>query len=422
MVFALSFLYWDTAVAAALLTMLQGPEWPGGFLPFLPWLGCSWAGYLALRLFLRRERSFNAAAALMGALTLAQMGLLVWALNPDHGTQALGMSALCVGYTAARSFQYCFEPPIPDRLPGRFEASLLFLGFGLLVAAAREYGELWLWPLFSAGLLALFSLILTRVFGREVLAANPRGAALALTASLLLVGLVTVLAAGLWGLPYEAGPRALLLALARAGVFLANCLNRLITFLASLIPPVPDGGWEPEPIETPQLGGGEELPPDSGPVLAVILLLAILAGLGYLLWKMRFAKLRLGGRTLGRQKPRRQRGRFLPALAAAWARLVRRVRLALALWKGRDTPAGLYCWLSRKNARRPALRLRPGETPAEYLDRLARACPEAAGQLGELSGRLCAQWYGGQPPAPFGGRPLRRAWAAYLRRGGKKAG
>ena len=131
------------------------------------------------------------------------------------------------------------------------------------------------------------------------------------------------LAAGLWGLPYEAGPRALLLALARAGVFLANCLNRLITFLASLIPPVPDGGWEPEPIETPEMGGGEEPMPDSGPVRAVILLLAALAGLGYLLWKMRFAKLKLGGRALGRQKPRRQRGRFLPALAAAWARLVR---------------------------------------------------------------------------------------------------
>ena len=32
------------------------------------------------------------------------------------------------------------------------------------------------------------------------------------------------------------------LALTQAGVFLANCLNRLITFLASLIPPVPDGG------------------------------------------------------------------------------------------------------------------------------------------------------------------------------------
>ena len=63
--------------------------------------------------------------------------------------------------------------------------------------------------------------------------------------------------------------------------------------------------------------------PDSGPVLAVILLLAALAGLGYLLWKMRFAKLKLGGRALGRQKPRRQRGRFLTALAAAWARLVR---------------------------------------------------------------------------------------------------
>ena len=421
MAFVLSFLYWDTAAAAALLTMLQGPAWPGGFLPFLPWLGCTWAGYLALRLFLRRERSFNGAVALMAALTLAQMVLLLWVLNSEHGTRALGMGALCVGYTAARACQYCFEPPIPDRLPGRFEASILLLGFGLLVGAAREYGQGWLWPLFSAGLLTLFTLILTRVFGRQVLAANPRGAALALAASLLVVGLVTVLAAGLWNLPYEAGPQALLLAIARAGAFLAGCLSRFLEYLASLIPPAPDSDWQPESYEMPQMGGEEEPLPDAGPLVAALVLGAAAVGLGVLLYKMRFARLRLGGKKAARQKPQKSRGRFWAALRSALARAGRRLRLRAALWRQRNTPAGLYCWLSRKNARRKPLRPAVGETPARYLARLGQACPEAAEELEELSSSLCAQWYGGEAAGPFAKAPsLRRTWRRYLRAGEKK--
>ena len=73
---------------------------------------------------------------------------------------------------------------------------------------------------------------------------------------------------------------------------------------------------------------------------------------------------------------------------------------------------------NREQARRPREqqpRKTAGETPEEYLSRLAQDAPVAAPHLALLSSSLCAQLYGGGPALPFKSRPLKKVWRKHLR-------
>ena len=146
-------------------------------------------------------------------------------------------------------------------------------------------------------------------------------------------------------------------------------------------------------------------------------LLAVAAAVLFCLLLYKLRNIRLRAPRLSRKKAALGRSRvsLLKALKAALGRLLHRLRLRAALFRQRKTCQGAFYWLEDKNARHPLYCRTAGETPEEYLSRLAQDAPAAAPHLALLSSSLCAQLYGGGPALPFKSRPLKKAWRKHLR-------
>lgn len=226
--------------------------------------------------------------------------------------------------------------------------------------------------------------------GRSLLALGAAFGGIFLVMCLLLVVAAAPAGEGLvalWGL-LTGGIKAVL-----SGAY------RLILAVAALFPdPEPSTGqplWDASGNFNLELPAQEEDP--TVPLVIILLLLALLAGL--VVWVLaQMGKVKLGrGAVKGEDHaPRRERPSLWRGLCTLFASWIEFAQFRIFLWKNRSTPRGLYCFLVHR-CRMGPWRKRPGETPREFLLRLARSAqdqPELAGALEELAREVDAALYG----------------------------
>ena len=162
----------------------------------------------------------------------------------------------------------------------------------------------------------------------------------------------------------------------RVGAFIGDVLHRIFELLASLIRD--SGPIELEPAVAPMPGGEfiMEETPGIGPAVIGAVCLLLLAFALFLILRCSGRK-KVGGRS--KTVSRKLRVRRSVSLADALRRLLERLRLQVKkrafLRKNRDTALGLY-YTAERICRHTPLQKSRGETPREFVSRLAGSIPD----------------------------------------------
>lgn len=408
----------NLACVYALMTTEQagsGRFFPLAMLVYAPLL------YLLDHLFLRRERSMLALTVLNGLCGGLMLGARLL-LDPWQGFADLAFTAAFLAWLTVRGCQFALEGA-----PLRGTLLTLDCGFLLLVAVTATSAALG-WPIRRSltALCGLSASIITAAVSRSPRTLRFRGwlaVGGAFGALMLGMGLfVTVLAA-----PAASGLVALWTAVTTGVKGFFGLLLGGLTWLLSLFPGAQAG--DPGHYEVPEVWMPEDVPvPETSPVVGAVLLVLLAVGAVFLL--VRFAgalrRLRLG-KPEGREelpRPKRERTSLLKGAARLLRAWSRAFRLRWRLWKGRDTAVGLYFLLEHR-CRRSPWRKRPGETPREFLLRMAGAArtdETLRRTLEDLARQTDAALYAGRTaaiPRPDAAMIRRRmgaaVWGQYLR-------
>ena len=116
----------------------------------------------------------------------------------------------------------------------------------------------------------------------------------------------------------------------------------------------------------------EEANPIFGLILLVIFVVAAVAGVIWLLTQLHRMKLRPVAGTQVAPLPKRERISLFKGLLRLLRDRYAALKLRLRLWKGRNSPAGLYFLLVYRCRRAPWHKTE-GETPRQFLLRLSEA-------------------------------------------------
>lgn len=326
-------------------------------------------------LFLRRQRTMRGLVVL-NVLMGAGLALTCWLAGDwsNFGELAF-MVAFCVWLTAEGGHLALSAPNLRGMilcLDVSVVTLVLFTGY----TSALGIRLLWSAPILAGTAAALLGIITHRI-------SRPPGLK---GWSLLSVAFGGIFA-GMWLLvgfvaaPAGHGIVALWNGLTTAVMMVLRAIWRFLVFLASLLPDAEPG--EMGPMEAVELPLREAAETENSPVIAAAAAVAgvalVLAGLVWLLYQL--GKLNIGGKKkmAARAAPRRRRlslWKGLGRLLAAWGR---RLRLRVYLWKGQNTPQGLYFLLVYR-CRIGPWHKRTGETPREFLTRL-RGCAQGDGEL-----------------------------------------
>ena len=365
--------------------------------------------YLLNDLFLRRERTLLGLIALnilaCGGMVVGYLLLERW-----RGIAYAAFSGIFLVWLTIRGSQNARTGPSLRGSLLLLDASFLLLVAFVGYASMTGLGVWWSFPALSG----LCAAILTTASLR-----SPRS--LGLKGWLAVGGAFGVLCLLLFLFMGAAAPAGQgVVALWSLLVAVLGRIKHLILggllWLLSLLPTAEPGEMEqfdPEQYLTQM----EELPAEeANPVLGLLMLAALLVGgmvlAVWLIRKLRSIRLHPVGGAVVAAQPKRKR-------VSLWRGLVRLARtwfgaaaLRVRLWRDRNTPAGLYFLLVHR-CRRAPWHKRVGETPREFLLRLAAAAGED-GELAEALGELARE----TDAALYSACPVRKKLeqAPYIRR------
>ena len=388
----------------------------GGFFP-LSMLLYAPLIYLLDLLLLRRNPTVLVLSTLnflcAGAMLLGRL-----LLEPWRGFADLAFAAAFLIWLTMRAGQFAREGA-----PLRGTLLMLDCSFLLLIAITAAFSASLL-PLARAvpALCGLSASMVTASASRSPKTAGAKGwLALGIAFALLMVPMwffLTVLAT-----PAASGLVSVWRVITSGIRAVGQCFLGLLGYLLSLFPGASLG--EPGSYEVPELPALDDSPiPEVSPIVgAVLLILLALCAAALLVWLIRTLGRSRVGRTAPMKSappPRRERTGFGQGLLRLLSSLIRAVELRWRLWQNRDTALGLYFLLEHRCRRSPWRKV-PGETPREFLLRMAEAArPDDALRraLTELARQTDAALYSNRPPQSRaeGAALIRRRMGAAVRR------
>ncbi len=372
--------------------------------------------YLLDRLFLRKPRSMLALVGLNAGLAAALCAASC-ALDGWFGFSTFIFVAAFVLILCGKGAAFALKPPTIKDLLLLLDGSLVLLvvvaAFLSLTGQPLYYGI----PGICGAAAALLNVVVIR-------GSRPLGT----REGLFLGGAFAAVFGGMTLLTGAAAPlgRGLAALWNGLGELIGAVFNALYRLLLYLTPPAPEYTEEAQSAAA-SLPAAEEAPPtEPSPLVNAILLaivgLAVVAGA---LWLLRgLSRWKLGGRkaAAAAAPARRSRPAFGEALRALLARWRTALRTRRWLRRHRDTPAGVYFLLERR-CRRSPWHKRPGETPRQFLTRLAgyaRDDEQLCADLARLIPAADAALYGAaplsQPALADSARRVRRRIGRTVRR------
>ena len=356
----------NLTTAYYMLTMSDGA--PGWYFPQITLLYGPLL-YLIDRLFLKKERSLLAVGGLNVTLCAAAIGGYLL-FEAWQGIAYFAFVSIFLGWLTLRGCTAAMRGPSLRNTLLTLDAAFLllvaFIGYSSATALAPR------WSIPSA--LGLCAAIISAVILRSSHSPGLKGwAAVAGAFALLFLLLWLVIGAAA---PAGQGLVAIWSALAAGINAVKGLILRGFLFLLSLLPDAEidgEGAW----TEYGEAIFVEEAPVEEGnPILGVILLVIFAVGavaaIIWLIGQLRRIKLRTAAGTQAPALPRRERISLFKGLL----RLVRGwyagLKLRFILWRGRNTPDGLYFLLVHRCRRAPWHKTE-GETPRQFLLRLCEA-------------------------------------------------
>lgn len=390
-----------------------------------PFLLFGLGSYLLLGWFLRRPRPLPAVTSLGAALAAAGCVGLLWRCSTLPGLTANAFGVLAVVTVVYGGARACMDPPAAARSISAMEGTTCFFVVFLWIQTVTGMDAGYSMPLLAMSLLSLAVVLYQRLFSVGGGSGRSRGR------GLLVVGAVLAAIAGvLWlFLTFGAGPLGRGAVTVFYGVLyclkmLGHLLGRFLQWLAALFP-AEGGPMEVAPLpEMPiaeDLAGDVEVDPRLLLAVGVLALLALAAGVVYLLYRLRRVRLGGVGARPDTGRVRRQRLGLLDWLRRVLAAAGARWRLLAAVVTLRGSPQELYLFLNRAG-RRLDCRRQTGETPCAFVRRAARMAegsPELTEALETLALALGETLYGGRPTAPLpreAARCIRQSFRRALRR------
>ena len=360
-----------------MLTMRDGM--PGWFFPQIL-LVYGPAVYLVNRLFLKKERSVLAVGALNVALGVA-VGVGYFLLEPWQGIAYVSFAAFFMVWLTLRGAGSAHRGIPLQRTLLTLDAAFLLLVCFICYSSATALPPVWNIPA-VAGLCAA---IIAAVILRSSQSPGLKGW-LAVAGAFALLFLLLWVVIGI-AAPAGQGLVAVWSMVVACIGAVKSLLVRGFLFLLSLLPtadPEGEAGWTQfeEAIlveETP----AEEANPIFGVILLVIFVVAAVAGVIWLLAQLRRMKLRPVAGAQVAPLPKRERISLFKGLLRLLSSWHAALKLRFRLWRGRNSPAGLYFLLVHR-CRRAPWHKNEGETPRQFLLRLC----EAAGGDEALSSAL----------------------------------
>lgn len=396
----------DIVMLATLYWIFSYTEFDHVVDPGLPyWLAFALAEFAAIRLFLRKERQLNHAAALCAGIFVLQC-VVTLLLIPKLPTLMSTLFALLFwGVTAAFAFLRAKDGIPQDRITLRFEGLILLGVAFLLIVQITGISPDYILTYLPAIVLCLAALLTSRTAGSQH---NEGGA---WRGAVIIAGLVILMTAliGVF-LLFVSAPVGDIAAAVVGGLWaalrwLGGMLTRFMGWLLSLLPAPEAVPMEGEAIEGASGMNAEmEMPVLENMPLFMLIGIIAFAVSGVVVWflvhrgkKTRVS--RVSTVSLRRSKAKkRAHGTFLV-----------RISFFLKYITHRSTPEGWLIRCERWAAARRKGRGK-GETPRAFLTRLSPADGEAAAALAALANTLDARFYGA------GSAGLDKTHAAALRK------
>lgn len=396
----------DIVMLATLYWIFSYTEFDRVIDPGLPlWLCFALAEFIAIRLFLRKERQIDHAAALCVGIYVIQCVVTLLLIPKLPSLMSSLFALLFWGVTAIFAFLRAKDGVAQEKITLRFEGLILLGVCFLLIVQITGISANYILVYLPAIVLCLAALLTSRTAGSE----QNQGSAW--RGAVIIAGLIILMAAliGIF-LLFASAPigdiaAAVIGALWSALRWLGGMLNRFMTWLLSLLPtpePVP---MEGEAMEgTSATNDGMDMPVLENMPLYLLIGIIAAAIIGVVVWLIlhRGAKARVSRAAVGGQRRSRPKARASRAL-------LDRITFFLKYIAHRSTPEG---WLIR--CERWAARHRKGrgkgETPRAFLTRLSLTDEEAQSALLALADTLDERFYGA------GGAALDKNHAAALRK------
>lgn len=380
----------DIVMLATLYWIFSYTEFDRVVDPGLPlWLAFALAEYTAIRLFLRKERQIDHAAALCAGIYVLQC-VVTLLLIPQLPTLMSTLFALLFwGITAAFAFMRAKDGIAQEKITLRFEGLILLGVAFLLIVQITGISSSYILTYLPAIVLCLAALLTSRTAGSQ----QNQGSAW--RGAVIIAGLVILMAAliGVF-LLFASAPvgdiaAAVIGALWAALRWLGSMFTRFMSWLLSLLPtpePVP---MEGEAMEGTSVSNADTAMPilENIPLYLLIATIAV-AIIAVILWlvlhwgkKARISRISVGTQRRSRPKARASRTLLAP------------IAFFLKYLAHRSTPEGWLIRCERWAARHRRGRGK-GETPRAFLTRLAQLSAEARPGLLALADTLDARFYG----------------------------
>lgn len=349
-----------------MLTMREGlPGWffPQFLLVYAPLV------YLINRLFLKKERSVLAVGGLNTVLGIAA-GVGYFLSGSGRGIAYVSFAGLFLFWLTLRGAGAAHRGIPLQRTLLTLDASFLLLVAFICYSSALTLSPAWNIPS-VAGLCAA---IIAAVILRSSQSPGLKG-------WLAVAGAFVLLFLLLWVVIGIAAPAGQ--GLVAVWSMVAACIGAVkslllwgFLFLLSLLPTAdPEGemGWtrfedailvEDTPVE--------EVNPIFGLILLIIFVVTAVAGIIWLLAQLRRMKLRPAAGAQVSPLPRRERISLFKGLLRLLGNWYAALKLRFHLWRGRNSPVGLYFLLVHRCRRAPWHKT-GGETPRQFLLRLCEA-------------------------------------------------
>ena len=377
-----------------LMTLRDGPLegfFPQALMLFAPLV------YGVNRLFLRREPTLRGGVFLNLLLAGAFLGACL-CLDGWGGIAQGVFTALFTAWVVGSGGWLSLRPVGLREALLYLDASVLTLVIFAAYTAATGTALVWSAPALCGFAAALVGVSVCRA-GDRIRGRTLAGLAAAFGVVFLVMWLlVSVVAAPagegivtLWGV-LTGGVRAVL-----------NGAYRLLLAIAALFPDPETSTGEPLWDASGNWNLEQQGQEEGNPILALVFVvrqLALLVGLA--VWVLaQMGKIKLGSRSVKAAAPQQRRTRpslrrGLRTLFVSWVEFA---QLRVFLWKNRGTPMGVYFLLVHR-CRMSPWHKRPGETPREFILRLAKSAqdqPELARALEELAASVDLQLYGRCP-------------------------
>lgn len=348
------------------------------------------------RLFVRRERTLRGVFFLNVLLGAAYLAAYLW-FETWKGPATLIFAVLFTAWVVGSGGWLAFHPIGLREALLYLDASILTLVIFTAYTAATGTPLVWSVPVLCGFAAAMLSVSVCRA-GHSLGGRSLAVLAAAFGGIFLVMCLLVAVAAA----PAGEGLVALWGFLTGVVRAVLDAAYRLLLAFAALFPEPETSTGQPlwDASGNFDLEQGQQEGDPAFALVFIVLQLALLAGL--VIWVLaQLGKIKLGKGTVKGEKPAQRRTRpslwrALRTLFGSWAEFA---QLRIFLWKNRSTPRGLYFFLVHR-CRMGPWRKRPGETPREFLLRLAQSAqdqPKLAGALEELAREVDAALYGRCP-------------------------